>query len=296
MRKYAARARRSILLLFAGLCFAFFWLAPPPAYAATAQVLVTQIQNISGSLVVELSPADPNVVEVSGSATISSTVVLNIDRNVTVNWAADIEGGTASGRYLLNLSGGGTFNLTGGANIRNKSGIFSVTGAGANININQASLITPLPEDGGNGTSINIAADNVSLYVNTGGSILNEGSNSAINVTAGVVGVNVNINGCSVVSAPAGYAINDGGTSLCVNDTRITVNDGEVRSGSACTIRSTGMDSVLTVMGGIVTNEATVNSNPVIYMNGGLGENVTVGGTARVVASDNGLGYGIQTT
>ncbi|MCL2084530.1 MAG: hypothetical protein FWH06_04635, partial [Oscillospiraceae bacterium] len=49
------------------------------------------------------------------------------------------------------------------------------------------------------------------------------------------------------------------------------------------------------ITGGLVTNAATVNSNPVIYMNGGLGLNVTVGG-GHVRASDHNLGYGIQTT
>ncbi|MDR0294238.1 MAG: S-layer homology domain-containing protein [Oscillospiraceae bacterium] len=275
-------------IISAGLVF-----APVPAFAAPAASLAAQIGNIGG-LTADLSPTDPNTIDVSGSAAgIKSTVSLNIDPDVTVNWGANLTGDTPSGRYLLNLSGGGAFNLVGGAAVENGSGIITVTGNGTNVSINSGSLSTP---ETGNGISVNIAAGNVTLNVNDGGEICNEGTNSAVNVTAGVTGVKINCNGGTVKSYPAGYAVSDGGTSDCVNDTRITVNGGTVAAGSACAVKSTGAGSVITVLSGTVTNEATVNSNPVIYMNGGTGDNVIIGGDGQVIASDNSLGYGVQTT
>ena len=291
MKKFSLLGQVAIGILLIGFIAVNPWLGAPGANAAAAPAVAAQIGAISGLTV---SFTD-NVVDVSGlAAGISSTVTLNLDKNVTLNWGADFSGSTASGKYLLNLSGGGTFNLTGGAEIANSSGIITVTGEGATVNLEDGRLSTPAA---GNGVSINVAANNVNINVNSDGEIFNEGSNSAINVTSGISGVKVTVNGGAVESSPAGYAINDGGTALCVNDTQITILDGNVTSGSACAIKSTGAASVVTILGGEVTNAATVNSNPVIYMNGGLGDNVTVGGTGKVTASNiNNLGFGIQTT
>ncbi|MCL2158943.1 MAG: hypothetical protein FWH48_06005, partial [Oscillospiraceae bacterium] len=279
-------------ILTATLMTTGLFIAPATtAYAAPAQSLASQISAIGG-LVATISPGDPGVITVLGSANVSSTINLNIDSNVTINWGADLSGSTASGKYLLNLSGGGTFNVVGGATIQNGSGIMTITGAGTSANLDDGLLLTPAS---GNGTSINIAASGAVLTVNSGGAIDNSGSNSAVNVTAGVTGVKININGGKVASSPSGYAINDGGTALCSNDTKITVTGGEVTAGSACAIKSTGATSELIVLGGIIENSATINSNPCVYMNGGTGDNVIVsGGVVR--ASDNNLGYGIQTT
>ncbi|MDR0221599.1 MAG: hypothetical protein LBI54_09380, partial [Lachnospiraceae bacterium] len=284
MRKYQPLPVTTFL--FTAL-LAILTAAPLIAQAAAASALATQLNGILGLM----ASSTGNVVHVTGRADVTSTLSLNIDPGVTVDWSADVNGGTASGRYLINLSGGGTFNLN-NATINNKSGIITVTGEGASVNIN-GTLATP---SDGNGISLNVAANNVSLDIGAGGTIINSGTNSAINVTAGVTGVIVTVNGGEVVSEPSGYAINDGGTSLCANNTRLIMTSGEVRAGSACAIKSTGEGSTLTIIGGKVSNAATVNSNPVIYMNGGVGDNVSIGGSAVIIASNNNLGYGIQTT
>ncbi|MCL2084529.1 MAG: hypothetical protein FWH06_04630 [Oscillospiraceae bacterium] len=233
MRKITYIKRTLSLLLIMAMAPSMLPAFAPTARAASAAALVTQIEGITG-LSASLYSLNSNVVEVTGTASaVSSTVSLNIDPNVTVNWGATLIGSTASGKYLLNLTGGGTFNVTAVATISNGSGIITVTGAGANVNIDGA-LNTP---GAGNGISLNVAAKDVT--VNVGGSILNEGTNSAVNVTAGVTGVRVNVGG-SVVSVPAGYAINDGGTALCANNTQITVTGGRVEAGSACAIKSVG--------------------------------------------------------
>jgi len=54
------------------------------------------------------------------------------------------------------------------------------------------------------------------------------------------------------------------------------------------------MASVVTVAGGVVTNAAGNNLNPAIQMNGGLGNNVVVGG--GTVQSTSSSGYALQTT
>ncbi|MCL2825871.1 MAG: hypothetical protein FWD72_00520, partial [Eggerthellaceae bacterium] len=77
-----------------------------------------------------------------------------------------------------------------------------------------------------------------------------------------------------------------------------------VSSGTACAIRSSGFGSVVTVNGGVVTNAATNNANPAIYMNVGSGgaagspatpANTNVIITGGRVESSSPAGYAIQT-
>ena len=262
----------------------------PAAKAATAAELVAQINALGLT-----ATYSGNNVTVNGNASATSPITLNIDPGATVNWGATFTGSLDRGRYVLTLSGGGTFNLTGLIS-NDAGGAINVTGLGAGVNINSGGIISSPP--GGTGITLNVAANGVTVNVGSNGLIRNEGSNSAINVTAGINGATINISGGSVISEPSGYAINDGGTATCDNNTNINiVNNGTVRAGSACAIRSTGRDSTVSVINGTITNAASSNSNPTIYMNGGTGDNVMVGGSSVVQTTNtSSTSYVIQTT
>jgi len=181
------------------------------------------------------------MVTVSGTAHQTTNLHLNIDSGVTVNWNATLTGNATANNYLLTLSGSGTFTLGGGATID------VTTGAGGTVYIS-------------GGVTLNV----------TDGTIQSSGSGSAVTIVAGVLDAKINVNGANgkILSVPNGYAINDGsGMTSSSNNTKINISDGLVESGSACAIRSTGIESVVTVSGGVVRNNAASNTNSTIYMN-----------------------------
>ena len=237
-----------------------------------------------------------NEVTVTGAGTADKTLSLNIDADVTVFWGASFTGGI-KGAYLINLTGTGSFVHTNGR-IENTGtgGTINASGAGMNITVRGDGLYSR-----DNGITLNITAHNVTLNVENGGIIDNDGQNSAVNVSAEVLGTRINIIGGKVSSMPNGYAINDGGTSTCSNNTQIIVtngiNKGTVASGGASAIRSSGSKSAVFVMNGNISNDATTNSNPTIYMNGGEGDNVFIGGDSVVKTTNvSNTSYVIQTT
>ena len=293
MKKIRRHVRTISLVLCLVLIMSAFHALLPSASAAGAEALAAQLNAISGLSAQRVA----NVVNVSGSASgISSTINLNIDSNVTINWGANLTGSTASGRYLLNLSGGGTFVLLDGAKIENSSGIITATGAGTRVLIESGSLVTPPT---GNGVSINVAADSITVTVPLGGMVINEGSNSAINVASGISDVKINVTGGTVSSFPNGYAINDSGgvgTGPHPANTEVTVSAGLVESGGACAIRSSGSDSVVKISGGVVRNSATNNANSTIYLNGGTGDNLIVTGGEIYTTNTSSTSYVLQTT
>jgi hypothetical protein len=214
-------------------------------------------------------------VTVTGFKTDADRLVIDIS-GVVVNWNATFSGAATANNYLLTLSGNGTFNMQGGV-------IDNTTGAGGAVYINGP----------------------VTLNV-TGGVIDAPGAGSAVTVRgvdAGVRGAAINVNGGTVRSVPNGYAINDGaGMTASENDTKINVISGLVEAGSACAIRSTGKDSVVTISGGEVRNAAASNTNSTIYMNyapppaGSTLNNIVVsGGTVRTTNTGN-QSYVLQTS
>ncbi|MCL2054066.1 MAG: hypothetical protein FWG90_06465 [Oscillospiraceae bacterium] len=281
-----------ISLVFFG---AFF--SPVPALAMSAAELADFINAQRG---LNASVSGQNVY-VGGERTVTAPLELNISSGVTVEWNAYLSGSTTSARgYLLNLTGGGAFRFNGGAvNNSGTGGQINAAGAGLDITVN-GTLSTA-----SNGISLNIAANDVTLTVNTGGSIVNSGSNSAVNVTNNITGVEIKVDGGEIRSVPSGYAINDGGGvsgELYENNTVISVIDGLVEAGNACAIRSSGKYSEVFVWDGEVRNNAASNTNATIYMNGipdsGYGSNVNVtvsGGVVRTTNTSN-TSYVIQTT
>jgi hypothetical protein len=216
---------------------------------------------------------------------VNAAMTLYIPAGVTVNWEAAYSGSVDRGRYILTLAGTGTFNLTGSISNSSGGGI-SVTGAGMRVNI-RGTLNSASPS----AMTLNIAADIVSVSI-ANGRVINGGASSAINVTSGRSGVEIDISGGEITSHPNGNAINDSGIN-----TRITVRGGTVKAGGASAIRSTGKNSTVAVSGGTVTNEAGNNFNPAIDMDGdnigGSANNVMVSGNA-VVQSTSAQGYAIQ--
>ena len=244
----------------------------PTARASTATQLRDQINGINGLTATQSG----NVITVTGGAVAASQVTLNIDAGVTVNWDA-IYSGALSARYILILQGAGTFNLSGSI-VNTASGAVSITGSGGTkFHINGGSLTTS-----GTGVTLNITVSDVLFTVSHGGTVNNSGSNSAVNIGAGLTGVEALIDGGSVTSIPNGTAIHDSG-----NNTKVSViNGGSVQSGGASAIRSDGPRAKVSIHNGTVTNSGTTAANPTIYMTAVAGpvnrSLVTIGGTSVV--------------
>jgi len=243
-------------------------------------------------------------VTVTGSVSgVSRTLTFDITSGVNAQWSANYEGSTSpASSSLITLSGGGALSFS-SCTITNRGtgGVLNITGAGANISVGTGATIS---SGGSSGNPVLISASNVTLYVNQGGTVVSlDGNGSAalqIGSTTDIENVVININGGAVTSIGGGYAINEGApTGTVNNNTRITVGisnnaPGVVTAGTACAIRSTSLNTTVTVNGGVVTNAAGNNANPTIYMNGGLGNNVFI--NSGSVQSTSTAGYAVQTT
>ena len=249
----------------------------------TAQLLIFNSVIISGANTVQeladyinarpglTATVSGSQVVVDGTQTGSSSLSLNIDGGVDVIWNATLAGAVTTNNYLLTLSGSGKFVLNG-------------------------SLI-----NSGSGGTVYIT-DGINFNVNATGLADNPGAGSAITIAAGVQNARIDILGGTVRSVPNGYAINDGaGMSASNNNTEINIHDGLVEAGSACAIRSTGIGSVVSIMGGTVVNAAASNTNSTIYMNYAPAPNNNLynicvyGGTVKTTNPGN-QSYVIQTS
>ncbi|MCL2883307.1 MAG: hypothetical protein FWF30_02405, partial [Coriobacteriia bacterium] len=275
---------------------------------STADGLASQINTAySAAGLTAVASAGGSVVTVTGGTNTTATLALNIDAGVTVTWNAVFTGSIAG--PLISLTGKGAFTTGAQASIVNSrngatSDAISITGAGTVLTVDSGSMVG---SDNG-GIAVRVSANDVTVNVQPGGTVesMANSSNPAIQIengtaNAGLQGVVINVNGGSVLSTNSGYAINDGaGTGTVPNNTKINVNSGTVSAGSACAIHSIGTGSTTVVNGGTVTNAATNNANPVIYMNAGSDTNVRVtGGTIQPTApagSAASSGYAIQTT
>jgi len=261
----------AVMLTLALAVSSVFWISSTTANAATASGLSAQINAISGLS----ADVAGNVVIVTGTAHLTTNLLLNIDAGVTVNWNATLTGNATANNYLLTLTGSGAFTLGDGGRIS------ATTGAGGTVYIS-------------GGVTLNV----------TDGAIESPGSGSAVTIAAGTLWAVININGNNgkIASVPNGYAINDGsGMTASINNTIINISAGLVESGSACAIRSTGIASVVTVSGGEVRNNAASNTNSTIYMNYAPAPNddrnniVVSGGIVRTTNAGN-QSYVLQST
>ena len=238
MIKHRSFSRLLTAILIIGFLAAGFQFSLPTASAANASELVAQINGIPGLA----ASVSGDTVTVGGDANVSRAgLALNIDAPVTVIWQAKLDGAATATNYMLTLSGKGAFVLDGGS-------LGNSGGAGGTVYIN----------------------DGVTLDVKNGALIDSPGTGSAVTVGRNVQNAEINVSDYGIIrSTPNGYAINDGGGfDNGTNNTAITVGlFGLVEAGTACAIRSTGSDSVVTVSGGTVQNAASNNLNPAINMN-----------------------------
>ncbi|MCL2137130.1 MAG: putative Ig domain-containing protein, partial [Coriobacteriia bacterium] len=211
-----------------------------------------------------------------------------------VEWNASLTG--SYNAYLVTLSGATGSPAERCSFIVGSSVSLANNGSGGTLRVNAVSIDVFLGDGssivsgGTTGNAVTIDTNNVSLRIGENARIASTSSNvsTAIQISTDVRGALIELNGGSVVSDSQGYAINDGGGSgLAQNDTSIVINSGEVRAGSSCAIHSTGSASTVTVNGGDIANSAGNNLNPVIYMNGGLGDNAFInGGTIRALTNN----------
>ena len=281
--------------------------APPDIGAWAGDNNTIQISDgATGTLTV---PAAPGlVVDIEGDITnATGGITLNIGAGATVHWNADLTGSTNN--YLITATGGGKLTIAAARTIVNdgRGGAMEVTG-GLDIDVygTIASGGTVASSDTA-GNAMRISGNGgATVNVHSGGAIIskNGNSNTSLYIGSNVMGVNINVNGGSVVSEGSGYAICDGTsfTTGSSNDTIITVDAGQVTAGSACAIRSSGTDSKVVVNGGVVSNAAGNNANPTIYMNAGTRSspvgpadvNVTVADSGKVESTSS-AGYAVQT-
>jgi len=271
---------------------AFSWSGTPPATVSSGDTIT-----ISGSPTGTLNIPDGATVTIDGTVTnATSEITLNIGAGATVIWNATLQG--SSSTYLLNVTGSGTFDMNSNTIVNTGAGgAVEVNGAGATVTVGSGATIS----SGTGGNGLLVATNDVSVNVNTGGTIesLPGNTSAALQIGRGsnnnITGTVINVNGGSVLSTgTGGYAINDGaGTASVTNDTIININNGIVQAGTACAIHSTGSNSVVTVNGGTVSNAANNNANPAIYMNAGNGNNIFING--GTVESTSAAGYAVQT-
>jgi len=282
------------------LVFIFMCTITPPRVLASAEAIAAQINAIHGLF----ADVTGDTVTVTGTnENITTPLVLSINTGVTVNWEATYTGAVSpASSSMITIAGSGTFN------VRNY-GLISNAGTGNTLNVSGEGTAIRVSSEGTvqssrSGSAIFISADNVEIDVGMQGYVisLDGNANAAIQIgssstTSGTV---INVNGGSVISIGTGFAINDGaGTALINNNTKINVTAGVVTAGGNSAIHSTGIRSAVVASGGILSNSAGNNLNPVIDMVGDISGaappsyNITIGGTT-VVQSSSANGYTLQ--
>jgi len=277
-----------------------FGIAPLSASANTAAQLAAQLNAISG-----ISASDSgDIVTVTGTNTsVSTPLALNLNPEVTINWQATYTGTVSpASASMMTISGSGTFNVESDGTIMNigTGNTLNITGSGTTLSVGSGGSI--MSERSGSTVLLN--GNNITVNVGDGGSIISMdgNANAALQIGGGaaILGTKVNVDGGSVISVGAGFAINDGaGTALVNNDTEIKINSGAVTAGGNSAVHSTGIRSTVVVSGGVVSNAAGNNLNPTIDMQGDMtggtpGNNITISGSA-LVQSTSTNGYTVQT-
>ena len=231
-KKILPRKLLSILLtvfLLAGLWMAF----PVTAYADTAIALKNQINGFnpgpgSTSTLEAFTVTGRPIVYVGGKVTgASNTLNLNIDPGITVYWGAEYSGSTFNS--LINLSGGGTFEVAAGGAIKNEFG-YAIFATGSNTIKSGGTVIssdsTAIFSTGAN-AKINITGGTVSAPTNAVG-IFTQGAKSSVNISGGtvsggtaihVVGANsmLNVSGGTVHGRDGAIYVNEASSSVTVS-------------------------------------------------------------------------------
>ena len=286
------------ILLFIGTFFFH-----QTTYADDAQLLVTKINEWAhggtGELIAKVNEADDSEVIVTGDITgaTATSLALNIDLGVVVNWQADLNG-TAP----ISLAGNGEFLMTDGT-IDYLGALFAIASNGNNtITVNDGEITGGIMAYGANnivavngGTvigattahAINASGANGKVFV-SGGTVTNTGVMYVISMGNTNTGLNVVVSGeGKVIQAGSGQAIVTYG-SVEVKD------DAEVSSINGYAINALGASGSVTISGGKVTSTL---ANAVIYIENtqNTGLNVEVSGSGKVIHTGVGVGNGIST-
>ncbi|MCL2163943.1 MAG: S-layer homology domain-containing protein [Oscillospiraceae bacterium] len=272
----------STLLTFT-IVISLFAAIPLTARADSAAKIADEINNYayfgSGSLTAEVSG---NTVTITGTATSGGrTPSLNLDPGVTVIWKADY---TSSEINAISINGEGFFELPAG-------GSLTLTGSGNAITVGNSAVMT-ITINGGE-----IQSEGGCIGFGTKGAIVNvsdgvlEARRNALSGQGGVIHVSG-----GVVSSSEGFAISNIGDGAST-----TVSGGEVRSVDNVAI-SSGLDSIVTISGGLVENSDGSNqtiSATNFTMTGGEVRNPTVtldlpgGGSPVIVTGDCDISGGV---
>ena len=253
--------------------FLAFCLVSHVAYADDAATLAAQINGFAhGGTGTLTASATGNEVAVTGTVTgATATLLLDIDPNVTVKWGASLEGSTASGIALINITGFGTFEVITGGKIEQ---------TGTDGNALYQSGTGPIIVSGG-------------TMISTTGSAISGTSGTTVIVNSGTVSTttgaaiyaeNVIVSGTGEVRAT-----DDGssGGNAIASDGSIEVKDNaSVSATSGNAIFAFGANSTVTVSGGEVTNNPSVWGSHTIFLSDAFntGNNVFISGTGKVKA------------
>ena len=304
------KIKRAMVILMMALGVLF---VPHTMQADNASELAVNINNFTGGGTgAFFATADGNTVTVTGAlAGVSSALSLNISAGVQVMWKANIEMGISfsGGSSLIMLSGGGTFYVSGSVVAANN--IIAVESVNAKIVVSDAGKVQAANacaiSTNGNVEVQNTAqvsslstkaieATGASSVVTISGGTV---SNAATSANESVVFVsntantelNVVVSGSSNVQAMAsGNAIRTFGKAEVSGMAQVSAVTG-------IAISAEGVNSVVTVNGGTVSNAATQQSNAAIFMNNAsnVGLNVIVSGNGKVQTSTASAGVAIRT-
>ena len=231
-------------------------LFPMTLRAETALQLTVTINNFKGGGTgLLIATANGNTVLVNGTLTgVTSTLFLTIDAGVTILWQAAIS--TSNGvqnSQLINLSGGGTFNVASGGSITVTSNATSAifVASGALLTVNGTGKIQTTGE---NCWSIR-ALGNVEV---NGGEVTSAGMYGK--VIQAYENSSITVSGTGKVQATGMYG------QAIVTYGNLKVSGGEVSSVSNATIWSLGDNSTITISDTGKVRVAEGSGNSVIFI------------------------------
>ena len=275
MRTSTKRNRLISILLAMTLASALFVAVPQTAFAADATALKTTIEGFDhagqGTLSATVSG---NTVTVTGSVVGAVNIILlDIDPGITVVWKASYHCvGTQAGLALINVKGGGTFEVSEGGSIiqssldgpaigSHGSGIIRVNGGTVSSGDLRTIVVegpgrvevisgTVVNHNPGDGSAIYAGAQATSVTI-SGGEVLAYGSGATIATNTGTGAFLLTVSGGFVdhtgMGPVRGIAIHSQGAGEAIH-----VSGGIVQSSTGNAILATGLGSSVEVSGGFV--------------------------------------------